>query len=204
MLNLKSKKTIKIIVIIAVVAFIAFLMFGGNKKEDAAADFKYNPDSIPTMNTDSVTMLISDSGLIRYKMLAKTWLVFKDAKDPYWLFPDGFYGEQFDTTFIVVLTVKADSVWNFERRKLWRLRGNVSIKNNLGETFTSEELFWDQNEQKIYSNQFVEINRPDKGILRGTGGFEANQQMTEYKFTKVRKSEIYVKEGSESDEEKIE
>ncbi|WP_165020846.1 LPS export ABC transporter periplasmic protein LptC [Dysgonomonas sp. ZJ279] len=204
MSKFKSKKVISIVVILGIIALIAYSMFGEKKETDEPVDLVYNPDSIPMLNTDSVTMLISDSGLIRYKMLAKTWLVFSEAKDPYWLFPDGFYGEQFDSLFNIILTVKADSVWNFEKRKLWQLRGNVFIRNSVGETFASEELFWDQRDQKIYSNQFVEINRPEKGILRGSGGFEANQQMTEYKFAKVRNSEIYVNEDNEADEEKIE
>lgn len=41
-------------------------------------------------------------------------------------------------------------------------------------------MFWDQGKEKIYSNQFIRIEQPDK-ILTGYG-FESNQQMTEYQI----------------------
>lgn len=185
-------------------------LFASCKKDSASSvNFKYDKETVPTMSTDSVDMLISDSGIIRYRLVAKTWDIFEQAKDPHWFYPRGFYLEQFDSTFKVVVTVKADTAWNYTSQKLWRLKGNVYVKNKLGETFTSEELFWNQQKEKIYSDKFVKIDRPDKGILQGRGGFEANQQMTEYEFknvgeTSTGKTIIYVKEDEGGEGENIE
>ncbi|MBD8389044.1 LPS export ABC transporter periplasmic protein LptC [Dysgonomonas sp. BGC7] len=184
---------------------IPFIFASCGQETKSSVNLKFDPETVPTINTDSVTMLISDSGMIRYKVITKTWEIFDQAKDPYSYFPDKVYLEQFDTSFHVVVTVKADTAWNFSRRKLWRLKGNVFVRNILNETFSSDELYWDQQKEKIYSDKFVEINRPEKGMLRGKGGFEANQQMTEYEFkdvgdTPAGKTVIYVNENKEGEE----
>jgi len=145
------------------------------------------------MATDSITELISDSGLIRYKLITKTWLFFDRATEPYWYLLDGVYVEQFDTNFQIVATLKADTVWNFRQQNLWKLRGNVFVRNAMDETFQSQELFWNQKLGKVYSDEYIEINRPERALLKGYG-FESNQQMTEYHVKKLRDTEIYAQD----------
>lgn len=207
---MKSKQKQNILVAVVTLFFIT-PFFLASCKDDAksSVNFTYDRETVPTMTTDSVNMLISDSGVIRYRLIAKTWDIFEQAKDPHWFYPQGLYLEQFDSAFNVVVTVKADTAWNFTARKLWKLKGHVFVKNIVGETFSSDELFWNQQQQRIYSDKFVKIDRPDKGILQGKGGFEANQQMTEYEFRRVGESTtgktiIYVNEDQDNDEEKAE
>lgn len=207
---MKSKQKQNTLVAVVTLFFIT-PFFLASCKEDAksSVNFTYDRETVPTMTTDSVNMLISDSGVIRYRLIAKTWDIFEQAKDPHWFYPQGLYLEQFDSAFNVVVTVKADTAWNFTARKLWKLKGHVFVKNIVGETFSSDELFWNQQQQRIYSDKFVKIDRPDKGILQGKGGFEANQQMTEYEFRRVGESTtgktiIYVNEDQDNDEEKAE
>ncbi len=199
-----------LLLMLAIMLFALPFLFASCKKDSTSSvNFKYDKETVPTMSTDSVDMLISDSGIIRYRIVAKTWDIFEQAKDPHWLYPRGFYFEQFDSTFKVVVTVKADTAWNYTSQKLWRFKGNVYVTNRLGETFASEELFWNQQKEKIYSDKLVTIDRPDKGILQGRGGFELNQQMTEYEFKNVGeastgKTIIYVKEDEGGEGENIE
>lgn len=169
------------------------------KEKTGSVDFLYDPETTPTLSTDSVTMLISDSGYIRYKLITQTWDVYDGADDPYWYFPNKIYVEQYDddTLANVVGIVKADTVWNYTNRKLWKLKGNVYIQNALGETFLGDELFWDERKQKVYSDKYIEIHSPGKGILRGQK-FESNQQMTDYKFYKVGGTELYLKDTEET------
>lgn len=208
--KMKSKQKQNTLVAVVTLFFIT-PFFLASCKDDAksSVNFTYDRETVPTMTTDSVNMLISDSGVIRYRLIAKTWDIFEQAKDPHWFYPQGLYLEQFDSAFNVVVTVRADTAWNFTARKLWRLKGHVFVKNIVGETFSSDELFWNQQQQRIYSDKFVKIDRPDKGILQGKGGFEANQQMTEYEFRRVGESTtgktiIYVNEDQDNDEEKAE
>ena len=196
MQQLKTRQNLSVVTVF--LSVMAFFFISCKEEVKSTVDLHYDADKVPSLNTDSVTMLISDSGLIRYKVIAKTWEIFDRAKDPHWFFPDGLYVEQFDTIFSIVATVKADTAWNFTSKKLWQLKGHVVIRNKLGETFKSEELFWDQRQQKVYSNKYVEVFRPDKMTLHGMGGFEANQQMTEYRFWNVKDSPITYNEDQEA------
>lgn len=172
--------------------FYFLVSCGNDKKEYVNAPL--DNETMPSMRDDSVTMLISDSGLIKYKVITKTWNFFENAKDPHWYFPEGIYVEQFDTTFHKQTSLKADTAWNFTLRKLWRLKGNVFIENIQNETFSTDELFWDEKQQKFYSDKYIEINRPEKLMLKGVG-FESNMNMTQYRIFKPHDTDIYFEDN---------
>ena len=135
-------------------------------------------DSLPIMETKGVSTLISDSGIIRYRLQAEDWRVFDKKKPPYWAFEEGVYLETFDTLFQMEANIKADTAYYYEKQKLWKLMGNVVIRNLKGEKFNTELLYWDQNTEKVYSDRFIRIEQPDR-IITGRG-FDSNQQMTKY------------------------
>ena len=60
------------------------------------------------------------------------------------------------------------------------MRGNVHIQNLQGDKFDTEQLFWDEKEQRIYSDKHIHIEQADQGQIDGYYGFESNQQLTEY------------------------
>lgn len=172
-------------------------VFSCKGDKDKIAESTYDPETVPSVETKNDTIYITDSGRIRFKVIAETILMFDKAKEPFNLLPDSAYLEEYDTLMNVVTTLRADSVWNYTRKKLWKLRGNVKIVNVEGKTFDSEELFWDEKEGKIYSNLYVVINEPNEATIRAYG-FESNQSMTEYTFRRVKDSEIRPKEEDES------
>ena len=139
-------------------------------------------DSLPIMETKGVSTLISDSGIIRYLLQAEDWRVFDKKKPPYWAFEEGVYLETFDTLFQMEANIKADTAYYYEKQKLWKLMGNVVIRNLKGEKFNTELLYWDQNTEKVYSDRFIRIEQPDR-IITGRG-FDSNQQMTKYTIHK--------------------
>lgn len=154
---------------------------GGSDTESIALDI--DPEHTPTMTTREVSTLISDSGITRYHIQAPMWLVFGEASQPSWKFPGGVFLEKFDDNLKQEATVEADSATYFERLKLWRLDGNVRIKNTLNEKFLTPQLFWDQRSQKIYSDSFIHIERSDR-VIEGYG-FDSNDRLTEYEVRRV-------------------
>jgi LPS export ABC transporter protein LptC len=181
----------------ATVAFaVAMFLFIGScqNKTEELVDVIFNPDSVPTMTTDSVITLISDSGITRYKLITKKWQVFDGGKESYWFFPEGIYLERFDSLFNVEAVVFADTAWNYVDKQLWKLKGNVDAQNMAGEKFFSDELFWDQRQQRIYSDKYIEILKGETE-LKGYG-FESNQEMTEYRIFRPHDGRIPLKEDS--------
>ncbi|MDR2385372.1 MAG: LPS export ABC transporter periplasmic protein LptC [Tannerella sp.] len=158
---------------------IVFSCFTSCKKDrQEQIEVAFHPDFSYTSKETNVNTLVSDSGITRYKLIAQTWLIFGRAKEPYWLFPDGVYCERFDTVFNVEASIKADTAYYYERRKLWKLEGHVDISNFKGERFQTSQMFWDQNKGTIYSDSFIKVT---KGEFINEGiGFRSNQDISIY------------------------
>lgn len=158
------------------VMLLLFSSCSGKKKEFGEAITER--DSLPVMDTRGVTTLVSDSGITRYRINTEEWLVFDRKSPPYWAFEKGVYLEKFDSIFQVEASIKSDTAYFYTKEELWKLIGNVDIQNLKGERFNTELLYWDQKKQRVYSDQFIRIEQPDR-IITGRG-FESNQQMTVY------------------------
>lgn len=201
-----DRKILRNIQPLLIFAFIAIFFVGitsCSKEVKDPVTMVYDPEIVPSVGTDSAILLYSDSGVVRYKLIANRWEIFEKAKEPYHFYPKGVYVEQYDSAFNVIATLRADTAWNYTRKKVWELRGKVRMNNVKGETFSSEELFYDQNKDRVYSNKYVVIHQPDKITLRAEG-FESNQNMTYYKFTRATKTDIFIDENEEQAEEKTE
>ena len=74
--------------------FLCVAFACGDDPKDVV-DVKFDPNSTYTMKATDVVSLISDSGVTRYRLNAKDWLVYGKAEDPYWFFPSGIYVEKF-------------------------------------------------------------------------------------------------------------
>lgn len=132
----------------------------------------------PTMSTADVNTFISDSGYTRYHLQTPLWLIYDDSEEPFWRFPDGLDLEQFDKEHRLESTVVCDSAIYWSRKRLWRLDGNVVMVSTAGDSFLTQQLFWDQNTRRINSDSFIHIVRSDR-ILEGYG-FESDQGMNDY------------------------
>lgn len=150
------------------------------RKNREMVDIAFDREQTYTMKSTDVHTLISDSGVTRYRMVTKEWLFFEEASEPYWYFPEKVHVEKFDTLFQPEATIDADTAYFFTKKKLWKLTGNVEVENLQGERFETSLMYWDQNEEKIYSDQYIRIT---KGEFVNTGtGFESNQQLTRYRI----------------------
>lgn len=128
--------------------------------------------------TDSVSTLISDSGITRYRIEAPQWLVYDKTDPPYQEFPSGIYMEQFAEDLTVKAQLKADYAYYDEKAQQWTLRGNVHALNREGETFDTPEMKWNQESHRVYSDTTIHIVR-EKSIIEGVG-FDSNEEMTKY------------------------
>lgn len=148
------------------------------RKLDVAASL--HPDRMPTMSTRNISTLISDSGVIQYKIVAPIWNVYDQVDTPYWSFPEGLYLQKYDPYFHVIATVAADSARYFKNQRLWRLEGNVEMTKVPKDLFLSQRVFWDQRERTIYSDTFIHIENATH-VLEGTG-FISNENLTQYRI----------------------
>ena len=150
---------------LAAVMFVLFPACSGKDKKLAEAIAEN--DTLPSMKSLGVTTLISDSGITRYKIVAEEWLIHDKKNPPYWAFEKGVYLEKFDTLFRVDASIKADTAYYHEKKKLWELRGHVQILSQRGDKFQTDLLFWDEKKEKV-EDIVVELDGIDERIIRLT------------------------------------
>ena len=144
------------------------------RQTEAVADRQ----TVPVLDVDSVTTLISDSGVVRYRISSPRWQIYDKAEPSYWEFVQGIYLEEFDETLRVQASLRSDYAKYLDKEERWELNGHVHALNEQGETFDTEMLIWDQKTERVFSDSAITITR-DSSIIQGVG-FESNQTMTNY------------------------
>lgn len=148
---------------------------------------KYKPDKIkavvnrmtlPKLHALDITTVISDSGITRYRISAPVWDVYDKASQPYWEFPKGIHFERFDLNLKVDANIHSHYAKFNENEQIWELKGKVKSINLQGELFETEQLFWNQRQERFYSDSAIKITQATR-IITGIG-FESNQSMTHY------------------------
>lgn len=148
-----------------------------------------NPeDSVSTMTSYGVNTLISDSGVIKYRIVTERWDVNTVRQPSRWEFMKGIFFEQFDEQFHVQGYIQADTAWYFDKIRLWKLRGRVNLRNVNGLIYTSEELYWDGIRHEFYSTVFSRVVTPER-TMEGTY-FRSDEKMEHYIVTNSKGSFI--------------
>ena len=151
-------------------------------------------DSVSMMTSYGVNTLISDSGVIKYRIVTERWDVNTVRQPSRWEFMKGVFFEQFDEKFHVEGYIQADTAWYFDQEKLWKLRGRVRIRNVNGLVYTSEELYWDGLRHEFYSNVFSRVVTPERQ-MEGTY-FRSDERMTRYTVSNSKGSFIPEEDSS--------
>jgi len=168
------------------VIILCFLSAACSKGKTVIDSVALDVQVLPMIHSEDVSTLISDSGVTRYRLVAKVWDVY-DSPQPqksYWYFPEKVYIEKFDSIFNVEGSIEADTAYYYDKKRLWHAIGNVKAMNLQKEKFETQELFWDEKIQKIYSEQPIKVERTDGTVILGVG-FESNQAMTDYHIFKT-------------------
>ena len=187
--------------IIAIAAFAAMILSGCNDVQEHTAPAIRDRDSASVMTSYGVNTLISDSGVIKYKIITERWDVNTIKNPSRWTFEKGVFFEQFDEKFHVQAYIQADTAWYFDQQKLWHLRGRVKIRNINGLLYESEELYWDGIRHELYSNVYSKVTTPERS-MEGTY-FLSDERMTHYTVSNSKGS--FTREdmtGESKDEDK--
>lgn len=168
--------------IIAFVAVMFCCLISCTHSEKPRVDAITDRAAMPMLMADTVTTLISDSGITRYRIKTVHWEVYDKADPPYWEFPQGIYLEKFDMDLNVEASLQSDYAYYDEQAQIWELDGNVHAVNLEGEEFDTPQLFWNQKTERVYSDSVIRITR-ETSVITGIG-FESNQSMSKYTIRK--------------------
>ncbi len=153
-------------------------MFACTEQKEHTAPAVRERDSVAMMTTYGVNMLISDSGVIKYRIVAERTAVNQNVNPKKTIFDKGVFLTQFDEKFHVQSYIQCDTAYHYDDLRIYELRGHVRINTKDGLKFQGEELIWDQNKHEYYSNKYSYLETPER-TLEGKY-FRSDENMRKY------------------------
>lgn len=142
-------------------------------------------EKMPDIVIEDLETLYTSHGKRKGHMKATVLHIFRDAESPYYEFPEGVRVEMYTPTGEFESIVSANYAKYFERDKMWEARYNVKAINAKGDTLETEEVYIYEKEQRIFSDERVQITSKDGMRVVGKNGFHSNLDFTNYKFQDV-------------------
>lgn len=137
-----------------------------------------NPETLVTMRSEDLRMMVSRDGRKSYNFTTPLMEQYDQAAEPYSKYPRGIFVETFrDSTEIVDSTIRADEAVYYQNRKLWMANGNV-VATGSGNTLYTEQLFWDEKTDRVYSN--VRVRVVDQDGEHVGEGFESDVEFKDW------------------------
>jgi LPS export ABC transporter protein LptC len=138
--------------------------------------------STPAVKGTHIEVIYSDSARVQVQMLAPSYLQFPDAEKPYMEFPEGLEVYFYDDSLKIESDIKANYAIYYMEEGLWHATGNVVAQRMAtGDALQTEDLFWDENKELIWSDAYTRIQNED-GIFYGKRGFESDQNLDNWQL----------------------
>lgn len=167
---------IKYFIVIGVI--VSWVLAACQNPVEHTAPAIHDRDSVAMMTSYGVNTLISDSGVIKYRIVTERWEVNTNRVPSRWIFDKGMLLEQFDEKFHINSYIQCDTAYYFDQERVWKLYGRVRILTKDGLRFTSEQLTWDENKHELASHVFSKLVTPER-TLQGSY-FWSDERMTRY------------------------
>lgn len=134
-----------------------------------------------TMQEDKaydVTIMYSEDGRTTARIFSKEFIRNDVAKPPFIDMKNGMKVEFFGDSLKAESTLTARYARYYEQRGTVLIRDSITVVNRKGERLETDELVWNRNVKKFYTEKFVKIHTATQ-ILFGDG-LEANEDFTWY------------------------
>lgn len=137
--------------------------------------------NVPTQESWNAKIIITDSGKVSGILRAGHISVFENRKVTY--LDSGIIVDFFDENehHTSVLTAKQGKINDLTHDL--EAHGNVVVVSDSGTTLKTEDLYWNNTTQKVYSQDYVEVTSP-KEQIKGHG-FESDRGLKQYKILDV-------------------
>lgn len=110
---------------------------------------------------------MSNTGKMKARLKAPTMLRYQDSSSRV-VFPKTLHVDFFNDSTRIENQLDARYAEYYEGKSQVFLKDSVRVYNNMNDTLFCQELWWDQNLQKFYTDKPVRVHRPDI-IMIGVG-----------------------------------
>jgi LPS export ABC transporter protein LptC len=146
--------------------------------------------SLPTLTARGFRTVLTDSGRIQLILTSLLMEQYDKTDPPYAEFQSGIKVDIYNGKDKPVATVTSKYA-KCTSNNLWELRDSVVVVNENNERLETEQLFWNQEKDKIYTDRFVKITNED--VISQGIGFESDTHLSRRRIFKVT-ADIYPKD----------
>ncbi len=134
----------------------------------------------------NVTIIYSEHGKAKVRITAKEFVRNDYAKPPFTDMRKDIKMEFYDDSLQLESTLTAKYARFYEERKTVLIRDNIVINTKKQETIKTEELIWNQNVKKIYTEKPVTIITPTQTMYGDA--LDAEEDFSMYQIKNLRGS----------------
>ena len=164
---------------IATACAVAFVVMSCKGKLDVASSIDIN--EVPMQTVDNMFVVSTENGRMQMRMEAELMERYDKDSVVYELFPKGFAVYAYTEEGLLEQKILSDNARHMkykDGRESWSVFGNVVVKNLIKqETMETDTLYWDQKEEKLYTDCYVKMYSPS-GFMQGYG-MESDQKTNE-------------------------
>ena len=136
----------------------------------------------PKLKGSNIKVIYSDSARVKVQIMAPSYQQYPNKERPYMEFPDGMEVYFYDDSMTIESEIHSDYTIYYMEEQLWHATGNVVARRyDNGDALYTEELFWDEAEEQIYSDAYTRIHNEDN-ILYGKNGFRSHQNLSNWQL----------------------
>ena len=155
---------------IATAAAVAFVVYSCKAKLAEADAIKLG--ETPVQVVDDMFIVQTENSIIQLRAEAPLMERYENDTLSYELFPKGISVFGYTEEGLLETEIKADYAQHLkykDKRETWEAFGNVVVKNLINQdTMETDTLYWDQENERIYTHCYVRLYSPD-GFAQGYG-----------------------------------
>ena len=162
--------------LIATALAVAFVVYSCKGKLGEAVSLVI--EETPVQTVRDMFIVQSENGQMQMRAVADLMEKYERDTLSYELFPEGFAVYGYTDDGLLETEIVADNARHVkytDGRETWEAFGNVVVKNLIKqEVMETDTLYWDQENEKIYTHCYVKMYSPD-GFMQGYG-MESDQR----------------------------
>lgn len=136
----------------------------------------------PVSTAENINTKHTDSGRLTVILISPKMVNFTNREFPYYDFPEGIDLTLFDDNANKNRVI-SDQALLYEQTDLIDLRGNVVLTTSTNDTLFTEQLFFDQKKEWLFTNHPVKFRTKD--YITNGNGFDSNRNFTNAQVLEV-------------------
>jgi LPS export ABC transporter protein LptC len=139
--------------------------------------------SLPSVTARNDTTTFTDSGKVQLVISFPLMETYENAEIPYSEFRYGINVIFYDGHTESVGRATSKYAKYISKKSLWELKDSVVVINETKDKLETDQLFWDQEKEIIYTDRYVKITNEDQTVIGS--GFESDVRLTRRRIRNV-------------------